>query len=150
MHHQYRSNNLERLYGAQHYTYRYKVQLLLRAVPSAPVVKAMMHHQYRSNNLERLYGAQHYTYRYKVQLLLRAAGRLGRCQGGLQNRGLESVVAFIPLWPVVVESGGLNTYPCPCNVGGGQNFSRHFIHTLYFNVGDYRLANLVLLYGVPA
>ena len=32
MHHQYKPNNLERLYGAQHYTYGYKVQLLLRAV----------------------------------------------------------------------------------------------------------------------
>ena len=32
MHHQYRPNNLERLYGAQHYTYGYKVQLLLRAI----------------------------------------------------------------------------------------------------------------------
>ena len=32
MHHQNRPNNLERLYGAQHYTYRYKVQLLLRAL----------------------------------------------------------------------------------------------------------------------
>ena len=32
MHHQYRPNNLERLYGAQHYTYGYKVQLLLRAL----------------------------------------------------------------------------------------------------------------------
>ena len=34
MHHQYRPNNLEGLYGAQHYTYVYKVQLLLRAVVS--------------------------------------------------------------------------------------------------------------------
>ena len=32
IHHQYRPNNLERLYGAQHDTYGYKVQLLLRAV----------------------------------------------------------------------------------------------------------------------
>ncbi|OEU05975.1 hypothetical protein FRACYDRAFT_257155 [Fragilariopsis cylindrus CCMP1102] len=32
MHHQYRPNNLERLYGAHHYTYGYKVQLLLRAL----------------------------------------------------------------------------------------------------------------------
>ena len=32
MHHQYRPNNLEKLYGAQHYTYGYKVQLLLRAL----------------------------------------------------------------------------------------------------------------------
>ncbi|OEU10943.1 hypothetical protein FRACYDRAFT_246818 [Fragilariopsis cylindrus CCMP1102] len=32
MYHQYRPNNLERLYGAQHYTYVYKVQLLLRAL----------------------------------------------------------------------------------------------------------------------
>ena len=32
MHHQYRPNHLERLYGAQHYTYGYKVQLLLRAL----------------------------------------------------------------------------------------------------------------------
>ena len=32
MHHQYRPNNLERLYGAQLYTYGYKVQLLLRAL----------------------------------------------------------------------------------------------------------------------
>ena len=32
MHHQYRPNNLEKLHGAQHYTYGYKVQLLLRAV----------------------------------------------------------------------------------------------------------------------
>ena len=32
MHHQYRPNNLGRLYVAQHYTYGYKVQLLLRAV----------------------------------------------------------------------------------------------------------------------
>ena len=32
MHHQYRPNNLERLYAAQHYTYGYKVQLLLRAL----------------------------------------------------------------------------------------------------------------------
>ena len=32
MHHQYRPNNLEKLYGAQHYTYGYKVQLLLRAI----------------------------------------------------------------------------------------------------------------------
>ena len=32
MHHQYRPNNLERLYVAQHYTYGYKVQLLLRAL----------------------------------------------------------------------------------------------------------------------
>ena len=32
MHHLYRPNNLERLYGAQHDTYGYKVQLLLRAV----------------------------------------------------------------------------------------------------------------------
>ena len=32
MHHQYRPNNLERLYGAQQYTYGYKVELLLRAI----------------------------------------------------------------------------------------------------------------------
>ncbi|OEU15937.1 hypothetical protein FRACYDRAFT_240633 [Fragilariopsis cylindrus CCMP1102] len=32
MDHQYRPNNLKRLYGAQHYTYGYKVQLLLRAL----------------------------------------------------------------------------------------------------------------------
>ena len=32
MYHQYRPNNLERLYEAQHYTYGYKVQLLLRAL----------------------------------------------------------------------------------------------------------------------
>ena len=32
MQHQYRPNNLERLYGAQHHTYGYKVQLLLRAL----------------------------------------------------------------------------------------------------------------------
>ena len=32
MHHQYTPNNLEKLYGAQHYTYGYKVQLLLRAL----------------------------------------------------------------------------------------------------------------------
>ena len=32
MHNQYRPNNLEGLYGSQQYTYRYKVQLLLRAV----------------------------------------------------------------------------------------------------------------------
>ena len=32
MHHQYRPNNLEKLYGAQHYTYGYKVQLLLSAL----------------------------------------------------------------------------------------------------------------------
>ena len=32
MHHQYRPNNLEKLHGAQHYTYGYKVQLLLRVV----------------------------------------------------------------------------------------------------------------------
>ena len=32
MHHQYTPNNLERLYGAQHHTYGYKVQLLLRAL----------------------------------------------------------------------------------------------------------------------
>ena len=32
MHHQYRPNNLERLYGAQYYTYGYKAQLLLRAL----------------------------------------------------------------------------------------------------------------------
>ena len=32
MHHQYRPYNLERLYGAQHYTYGYKVQLLPRTL----------------------------------------------------------------------------------------------------------------------
>ena len=32
MHNQYRPDNLERLYGTQHYTYGCKVQLLLRAV----------------------------------------------------------------------------------------------------------------------
>ncbi|OEU18065.1 hypothetical protein FRACYDRAFT_238498 [Fragilariopsis cylindrus CCMP1102] len=32
MHHQYRPNNLEKLYIAQHYTYGYKGQLLLRAL----------------------------------------------------------------------------------------------------------------------
>ena len=32
MYHQYRPNNLERLYGAQHYTYGYKVQPLLGAL----------------------------------------------------------------------------------------------------------------------
>ncbi|OEU08595.1 hypothetical protein FRACYDRAFT_249487 [Fragilariopsis cylindrus CCMP1102] len=32
LHHQYRPNNLKKLYGAQHYTSGYKVQLLLRAL----------------------------------------------------------------------------------------------------------------------
>ena len=32
MHHQYRPNNLEKLYESQHYTYGYMVQLFLRAI----------------------------------------------------------------------------------------------------------------------